>query len=244
MKEGPAILAAAAALLLAARAFGKRKGPGVGSYEINEAEPHGWRWKRERPPGLPPGARRASVRGGAVDDVRIIAAQQGLGPDFVRLVVSIAENESQGTYALPANPPQRPHTGWGAFSYNRDAWQRLGNEATYRFFDCSAPMPGVGSQEAWDATPLEEILGPVREYACVWRKVMTDDGDTLAAARATRLWHRAPAYTKDFIRLATAEGFNWSGAWAKLEDRAEEQKGYMLASIDRTNADMREEGFA
>jgi hypothetical protein len=187
---------------------------------------------------------KTGIRGGALDDVRIIAARQGLGADFVRLVVSIASNESQGTYALPANPPQNAATGWGVFSYNRDAWHRLGNEGTYRFFDCSAPMPGAQRQMMWEASPQEEIEGPVREYACVWRKVMTEEGDTLAAARATRLWHRAPAYTKDFIRLATAEGFNWSGAWSKLEDRAEAQKGYMLASIDRTNADMREEGFA
>jgi hypothetical protein len=240
----PGLIAAGAVLLVAARAFGKKTGRKVGAYESDPDLPYGWRWEARRPPGLPPGARKTGIRGGALDDVRIIAARQGLGADFVRLVVSIASNESQGTYALPANPPQNAATGWGVFSYNRDAWHRLGNEGTYRFFDCSAPMPGAQRQMMWEASPQEEIEGPVREYACVWRKVMTEEGDTLAAARATRLWHRAPAYTKDFIRLATAEGFNWSGAWSKLEDRAEAQKGYMLASIDRTNADMREEGFA
>lgn len=75
------------------------------TYRVDPAEPFGPRWKTQRPPGLPLDAREASAEGEGERWVRQIADQQGLGPAFTGAILSLAHNESGGTFiiGLPAN---------------------------------------------------------------------------------------------------------------------------------------------
>jgi len=84
------------------------KGGGVTNfvtYRVDPSEPFGPRWKTQRPPGLPLDAREASAEGEGERWVRQIADQQGLGPAFTGAILSLAHNESGGTFiiGLPAN---------------------------------------------------------------------------------------------------------------------------------------------
>lgn len=127
------------------------------TYRVHPTEPYGPRWKEERPHGLPEGVRKCSERGAAKPYIEKIARGHNLSPAFVGVILSLAHNETGGSFvfALPANnfdirpPEERPRieqgsrydqypsggdgvqdliSAWGIFQYNRGAWQRLARE--------------------------------------------------------------------------------------------------------------------
>jgi D-alanyl-D-alanine carboxypeptidase/Putative peptidoglycan binding domain len=183
-------------------------------YDVEPGQPYGPRWRMHRPPGLPEHARLASKRGAALPYIELIARAQGLGEVFVKTLKHLAETESGGTFALPANifdarpKEQRPTgkhliTAWGAFQFNRDAWRSL---------------PDVASNEfPWDSTPYEEITRPILRYGKLFSDVIESRGSQVDAARGLRLWHRTPAGYARFLRLGRRQGF--SSAWSHVDAR-------------------------
>ncbi len=181
-------------------------------YDVQPGQPYGPRWRMHRPPGLPEYARLTSKRGAALPYIERIARAQGLGEVFVKTLKHLAETESGGMFALPANifdarpKEQRPTgkyliTAWGAFQFNRDAWRSL---------------PGVASNEfPWDSTPYEEITRPIFRYVKLFSDVIESRGSQVDAARGVRLWHRTPAGYARFLSRGRSQGF--SSAWSQVD---------------------------
>lgn len=147
----------------------------------------------------PAGARPAGPRGGALPYLKAVAADQGLGGDFVGSVARLALNESGATFALPA-AGYAPTQGWGVFQYNAAAWRRL--------TDGEQRVP-------WEATEDEEVRLPIeRDYAPIWRRV-SRHGGSYYADRAVRLWHMAPVFERKFEERLR-QGWSPARAWAEV----------------------------
>lgn len=180
-------------------------------YDVDPAQPFGPRWRAQRPPGLPESARLASRVGAALPYIEQLAREEMLGDVFVAVVRHLAETESGGIIARPADafdarpPAQRPAgrsiiTAWGAFQFNRDAWRSL---------------PGVAATAfPWDSTPYDEIARPILKYAGLFSEVIGAGGSDVDAARGVRLWHRTTAGYRQYLHTGQRQGF--ATAWQQV----------------------------
>jgi hypothetical protein len=180
-------------------------------YEVQTGQEYGPHWRSRRPPGLPADARLTSKPGAAFPFIEQLARDQWLGDVFVITVRHLSETESGGLFARPANTfdarpqSQRPAgkpliTAWGAFQFNRGAWQSL---------------PEVPSTESpWESTPYDEIARPIRKYAELFADVLGATGSDLDAARGVRLWHRTPTGYQQYLRNGERRGF--AAAWRQV----------------------------
>lgn len=192
-------------------------GCGPVGYAIDAAAPYGPRWGRRRPPGLPASARRTSVAGAARGPIVCLARARRLGTTFVNTVLSLADNETGGSFrfALPANafnalPAEQRGgaaliTAWGVFQFNRAAWAR----------DVGRLLGRPSSAMPWQCTPREEIEYPVRFYALVFRQIRAAGGSPLDAARGVRLQHHGPGYFNRFLATGRRRGF--TAAWNEVD---------------------------
>jgi hypothetical protein len=185
--------------------------PSTVVYHVEPGQAYGPVWRMRRPPGLPAYARLASMRGAARLYIEQIARAQMLDEVFVTTIRHLADTESGGRFALPANKfdarsqANRPAgkrliTAWGAFQFNRDAWRSL---------------PGVAQTVfPWDSTPYDEITRPIQKYAELYFNVLGAGGSDLDAARGVRLWHRTPAGYRQYLGGGQRQGF--STAWQRV----------------------------
>jgi hypothetical protein len=210
MSKLPLILAAAggAALLLRSRkSSAMREARPVAlerlSYETDPLKPWGRTWGATRPPDLPPEARRSGIPGSATAAVSDRARAEGIGPDFVRMVSYMAENESHATFGAPARRPYPSAAGWGVFQFNRTAWRAMSR----RHFGCLEVPDPLGPREAWETTPEEEIGVPIRMYACLWNVVLESGGGDADAARGVSLWHSGSSYFRAYLAEGRGRGF-------------------------------------
>lgn len=181
-------------------------------YHVEPGQPYGPIWRTRHPPGLPAYARLTSRQGAALPYIEQIARAQELGEVFVITVRHLAQTESGGMFARPANkfdarpqtqrPADRPLiTAWGALQFNRDAWRSLPDVAATAF--------------PWDSTPYEEIARPIFKYAELFSDVLGAGGTDLDAARGVRLWHRTPAGYRQYLNNGWRLGF--SAAWRQVD---------------------------
>jgi hypothetical protein len=63
----------------------------------------------------------------------------------------------------------------------------------------------------------EEVEGPVRRYAELFRQILAAGGDELAAARGLRLWHRVPSGFNTYARNGRKLGF--ATAWTLVPEK-------------------------
>jgi len=202
-------------------------------YEVDPARPYGRSWKAERPPKLPASARHASVPGAAYPYVERIAGDQGLGPNFVKTMVALAKNESNGTFGLPARRPYASTSGWGTYQFNKGAWETMARYNSY--YGCEGPFVPPTAPMMWDTTPYEELAFPIKIYACLWRAVKDAGGSDRYAASGVWLWHSGPAYFKSFLRIAKSDGF--AVAWADTASgggRREKVADRVVGKVDRS----------
>jgi len=196
-------------------------GQGVEPYTVDLDRPWGPGWGKERPKGLPAGSRRVGVANSAREDILSLAAAQGLGSDFGRVMADLARTESGAMYGRPARPPYAVSAGYGAFQWNQGAWDW-------------ARFPG----NVWESTPDQELRLPIGHYAKLWRSVTKAGGNARDAARLVRVWHRSPRAAKNYRRIAAET--SWAQAWDQLRASAE---GYDAKSIERTDRDIERLGY-
>jgi hypothetical protein len=198
--------------------------------------PYGGKWKTTKPSGLPASARKASARGAAYRAIDKIAREEMRSKKtdydeniFARTLLVLAENESRGTFALPAEPFNlRPEgsggegsgsdgsgsdgsgdpskaicTAWGVFQWIQTAWNELATTSHYKAL-CSTPP----SRHPWTASAFDEILYPVRRYSQIYRTVLDKHGSSLHAAYAVLLWHQSPTSCDLYNKVADAVGFD------------------------------------
>ena len=218
----PAVLAAGAvAAGVGAWALSRRGAGPIPAYPLHRRR-WGPGWGAKRPPDLPAGARRPSKGRAALPYILKIAKPAG-GPAFALVVADLARTESGGIFGRPARPPYASRHGWGAFQWDLPAWRHEGRK-----------------DRMWEATPAEELRVPIRRYLKLWSAVKRKGGSDLDAARAVRLWHRGPAYTKRYMKGAARAG-SFPKAWAAYRKKA---TGRAAKSLQRTDSDMLRIGLA
>lgn len=92
--------------LLVAAASRAHAAPGLSQpedYPPHRSGEFGPVWKDQRPPGLPDSIRGCSAGGAAVPFIRDFGGRQQLGPDFVAMVLELADGESGQMFGRPAN---------------------------------------------------------------------------------------------------------------------------------------------
>ena len=144
---------------------------------------------------------------------------------FVNVMLSLADNESGGRFALPANifnalpdtqrQGQPRITAWGLFQFNNPAWTR----------DISLVLGRKVNTPVWQCTPQQEVELPIRFYARIFRQVLAAGGSPLDAARGVRLQHHGPAYFGRFTQAGRSTGF--AAAWSQVPEA-------QRASIERS----------
>lgn len=187
---------------------------GVIRYPVDNGNLYGPKWRQTRPPGLPHWARRSSAANAARNAVVCFARAQNLGPAFVNVMLSLADNESGGRFALPANifnalPDNQRQgvpriTAWGVFQFNNPAWAR----------DISSLLGRRVTTPAWQCTPQQEVELPIRFYARIYRQVLAAGGRPLDAARGVRLQHQGPTHFQNFLQIGRSAGF--ATAWNQV----------------------------
>lgn len=212
------------------------------AYTPSARFPYGGKWKTTKPSGLPADARKASARGAAYRAIDKIAREEMRSKStdydeniFARTLLVLAENESRGTFALPAEPfnlrpvdnaasrkwealglPPEGSGGDGSGDPSREtctAWgvfqwiQTAWNElTTTSHYKALCSTPP--SRHPWTATAFDEILYPVRRYSQIYRTVLDKNGSSLHAAYAVLLWHQSPTSCDLYNKVADAVGFD------------------------------------
>jgi len=206
---------------------------GSSGYPVRSSRPWGPGWRDRVPKGLTPNHRLPGVRGSANELIREHAATHGLAPEFTEVMLDLARTESGAMLGRPARPPYSSSGGYGAFQWNQGAWDhaRFGGKVT-------------------DISPVDEIAKPIGYYAKLWRQVSDKGGNSLAAARHLRVWHRSPMAAKTFRKFGKKNDYDWEKAWQELPSSSRMNRGkaklikFNQRSIKKTNHDMRRLGYA
>lgn len=194
-------------------------------YKVSRKYPYGPKWRLNKPPTLPDSARLCSVAGGAHTPIakiaiaRAVAAGKKDGVDydpalFARLLAVLAENESNATYARPADAfdldvryvlnskgetvKQGPVSAWGAFQWNEDAWASLSERAEF-----GPPIEGASAvTHVWESTPVQELDFPIQRYLQVYCHILRNKGASHHAVYAVFLYHAGVGSLRRFLRIS------------------------------------------
>lgn len=196
-------------------------GASIGSAQGTVYGPERWgpRWKTQRPPGLPPGARETWDRASSVDALRTALSNDE--PAFQRLMMSMAAKESGSRVGRPADRYDGNNIrAFGIFQWNSLAVK----EPKLRTADglVDAPYRVVRDPVEWSVE--EEINGPLAAYRALYNAVRRRGGSPLAAGRAVHLWQHTPSGARNYYQYA-ANG-DWGGAWNRVSYRGK-------ATVDR-----------
>lgn len=182
---------------------------------------------------------------------RAVAAEFGLGNNFVLTLMGLALKESNATLALPARrfdvrpPSARPPgcplvSAWGVFQCNQDRWQTL----VRRWI--RGPRRTLIERAPWRATPEEELMLVIRQAAEVYRYLRAAGGGDIDALRGVMLEHEVRGIYHDQyrpesgVRLTPAE---FRRRWAHLRNKegrhvhGEHYDGVLWCMGISTNAD-------
>ncbi|MHC4400523.1 MAG: hypothetical protein ACYTG0_12670 [Planctomycetota bacterium] len=226
------------------------RSPGI-TYPIDTDRPFGKVWGSRRPPGLPLFARHVSVEEAAYPFISERARALRLGENFERALLSLADNESSGTFARPANTFDARSgssgytSAYGVWQWNDDAWDRMGRAD----FDYIAPqfrhrIAPIGRlrTHVWEQTADEELYWPIEFYAMIWRTVVSEGGDEVDAARGIRIYHSGPGRFRRYRNDAESRG-SWSRAWRNLgQELSAETAQWYRDKTRRIDADLRRWG--
>lgn len=117
-------------------------------------------------------------------------ANRDPGEVFIRLMLELAEGESQGTFLQGAAAHAPSSSAMGVFSLNRSAWiimrRRLG-------------LPNGSRYTVRQSTPFEEIAIPIRFYAEEYRNMLQETGSALFAARHVFALHTGGGTPHHFL---------------------------------------------
>ena len=199
-------------------------------YPISRKYPYGPKWGLNKPPTLPDSARLCSPAGGAHTPIAKVAVSRALeagkkdGVDydpalFARVMAVLADNESGGTYARPADAfdldvrfrlndkgetvESQPVTAWGTFQWNEPAWASL--KETREFM---LAIEGAGAvRHAWDATPLQELDFPIQRYLQIYTHILRNKGAAHHAAYGVFLYHAGSGSFRRFLQISRKYDF-------------------------------------